>query len=69
VCAWSEYVPGEIVELAETLDASMIAMGTHGRTGLARVALGSVTMAVAHRAPCPVLTVRPAHLDGYASGA
>lgn len=62
--AWSDHVPGEILRLADTLDASMIAMGTHGRTALPRVALGSVTMQVTHRAPCPVLTVRPAHLDG-----
>ena len=62
--AWSDYAPGEILHLAETLDASMIAMGTHGRSGLARVALGSVTMEVTHRAHCPVLTVRPAHLSG-----
>ena len=61
---WSDHVPGEILRLADTLDASMIAMGTHGRTALPRVALGSVTMQVTHRAPCPVLTVRPAHLDG-----
>ncbi len=62
--SWSDHVPGEILHLADTLDASMIAMGTHGRSGLPRVALGSVTMQVTHRAPCPVLTIRPAHLEG-----
>jgi nucleotide-binding universal stress UspA family protein len=62
--AWSDHVPGEILHLADTLDASMVAMGTHGRSALPRVALGSVTMQVTHRAPCPVLTVRPAHLEG-----
>jgi universal stress protein A len=35
-------------------------MGTHGRTGLARVVLGSVTEAVVRDAPCPVLTVHSA---------
>ncbi len=60
--AWSSYIPGEIIHLADTLAASMIAMGTHGRSGLARLALGSVTMAVVHRAACPVLTTRPGGL-------
>ena len=60
--AWNRYVPGEILHLAHTLRVSMIAMATHGHTGLAQVALGSVTMAVAHGAPCPVLTARPTDL-------
>jgi nucleotide-binding universal stress UspA family protein len=33
--------------------------GTHGRTGLDRVLLGSVAERVLRLAPCPVLTVRP----------
>jgi nucleotide-binding universal stress UspA family protein len=37
----------------------LIAMGTHGRTGFLRLALGSVTRRVLHDAPCPVLTVGP----------
>jgi nucleotide-binding universal stress UspA family protein len=48
-----------IVEYARDVLASLIAMATHGRTGFARFALGSVTSAVVHRAPCPVLVVRP----------
>jgi nucleotide-binding universal stress UspA family protein len=48
-----------IVDYACQVRASLIAMSTHGRTGLARVALGSVTAAVVHDAPCPVLVVRP----------
>ena len=35
----------------------MIAMGTHRRHGVKRMALGSVTMSVVHHAPCPVLAV------------
>jgi nucleotide-binding universal stress UspA family protein len=48
-----------IVDYVRDVRASLIAMSTHGRTGLARVALGSVTGAVVHDAPCPVLVVRP----------
>jgi nucleotide-binding universal stress UspA family protein len=36
----------------------LVVMGTHGRTGLARILLGSVTEQVVRHAPCPVLTVR-----------
>jgi nucleotide-binding universal stress UspA family protein len=51
-----------IVDYARGVPASLIAMATHGRTGLARLALGSVTVAVVHDAPCPVLVVRPSGL-------
>ena len=43
---------------AEDLRADLIVMGTHGRTGLAHVFLGSVAERTLRRAPCPVLTVR-----------
>jgi nucleotide-binding universal stress UspA family protein len=33
-------------------------MGTHGRTGVARLLLGSVAEQVVRLAPCPVLTIR-----------
>jgi nucleotide-binding universal stress UspA family protein len=45
---------------AEDLPASLIAMATHGRTGLARSALGSVAADVTRTAPCPVLLHRSA---------
>lgn len=51
-----------IAEHALDVGASMIAMATHGRTGLPRVVLGSVAMEIAHQAPCPVLVHRPLHL-------
>jgi nucleotide-binding universal stress UspA family protein len=47
-----------IVEFAESLRSPLIAMTTHGRTGLARMVAGSVTMAVVHRAPCAVVVTR-----------
>ena len=50
----------EIVRLARARRASLITMGTHGRTGVRRLLLGSVAARVAAMAPCPVLTVRRA---------
>jgi nucleotide-binding universal stress UspA family protein len=47
----------EIVRTAELEQASMIVMGTHGRTGVRRVLMGSVAEHVVREAPCPVLTV------------
>ena len=47
-----------IVKLAEQRGCELIVMGTHGRTGLARVLLGSVAENVVRHAHCPVLTVR-----------
>ena len=51
-----------IVDLAQREQAPLIAMATHGRTGLNRVIVGSVTNNAVHDAPCPVLTVRPPEL-------
>jgi nucleotide-binding universal stress UspA family protein len=39
--------------------ADMIVLGTHGRTGLSRLVVGSVASRVVATAPCPVLTVKP----------
>ncbi len=50
----------EIVKIAEEERADMIVTGTHGRSGLDRVLLGSVAERVIRLAPCPVLTVRQA---------
>jgi nucleotide-binding universal stress UspA family protein len=49
----------EICHAAAELDADLIVMGTHGRTGLRHVILGSVAEKVVRRAPCAVLTVHP----------
>lgn len=47
-----------IVEHAESLGVGLIVMGTHGRTGMAHLLMGSVAEYVMRHAPCPVLTVR-----------
>jgi nucleotide-binding universal stress UspA family protein len=47
-----------IIEHAATGDFDLIVLGTHGRTGLAHVLLGSVAERVVRLAPCPVLTVK-----------
>jgi nucleotide-binding universal stress UspA family protein len=48
-----------IVETARSMKADLIIMGTHGRSGLQRALLGSVTEAVLHDSETPVLTVTP----------
>ena len=55
----AEGVPHKaIVRVARREGADLIVMGTHGRTGLSRLLLGSVAARVIALAPCPVLTVR-----------
>ena len=46
-----------ILAKAEAMEADLLAMGTHGRSGFARLVLGSVTERVLRQATCPVLTV------------
>jgi nucleotide-binding universal stress UspA family protein len=46
-----------LVWAARKTSADLIVMGTHKRSPLARLALGSVASAVVHRAPCSVLVV------------
>jgi nucleotide-binding universal stress UspA family protein len=53
-----------IVEFADSRRSPLVAMTTHGRTGLARIAVGSVTMAVVRRSACPVLVMRSRDLVG-----
>ena len=50
----------EIVDVARDLGAGMIVMGTHGRSGVSRLLMGSTAQSVLTRAECPVLVVRPA---------
>jgi nucleotide-binding universal stress UspA family protein len=48
--------PTMILQQATTLRSDLILMGTRGRQGITRFVLGSVSHAVLHKAPCPVLT-------------
>lgn len=55
----TEGSPGdEIVAAAKSFGADLIVIGSHGRTGITRVLMGSVAEAVMRHAPCPVLVVR-----------
>jgi universal stress protein A len=47
-----------ILRAAEELPAQLLVLGTHGRTGLTRLALGSVAESVVRGSPCSVLIVR-----------
>jgi nucleotide-binding universal stress UspA family protein len=48
----------EIIDYATKHNIDLIAMATHGRSGLAHVLLGSVAEKVVRKAPCPVLTIK-----------
>lgn len=48
----------EILRAAEETKCDVILMGTHGRTGLSRLLMGSVAEQVVRKAPCPVVTVK-----------
>jgi len=49
----------QIIQYARENNIDLIVMGTHGRTGLPHVFMGSVAERVVQHARCPVLTVRP----------
>ena len=53
----------EILRFAAEVEADLVVLGTHGRTGFERLVLGSVTEKVLRKAHCPVLTVPP-HAEG-----
>jgi nucleotide-binding universal stress UspA family protein len=62
----TEVVIGPVIEsivqeAARNYD--LVVMATHCRTGLSRIALGSVAEAVTHHAPCPVLLIPPVVLE------
>jgi universal stress protein A len=49
----------EIARFAKEREADMIIVATHGRTGLARVVMGSTAESLLREAPCQVLVVKP----------
>jgi universal stress protein A len=51
-------VDGEILRVAHDSHCDMIVLGTHGRSGLGRILMGSVAEAVLRKAKCPVLVVK-----------
>ncbi|HXU03734.1 MAG TPA: universal stress protein [Polyangia bacterium] len=58
VVVQSSEIPRIVTDAARELCADLIAMGTHGLTGVRRLLLGSVAEHVVRHAPCPVVTVR-----------
>jgi nucleotide-binding universal stress UspA family protein len=48
----------EILELAQSEDVGMIVVGSHGRTGVRRFLLGSVSSRIVSHAPCSVLVIK-----------
>jgi nucleotide-binding universal stress UspA family protein len=48
----------EILDEAQESKVDLIVMGTHGRSGLGRLLMGSVAESVVRKAACPVLTVK-----------
>jgi len=52
-----------ICSIAEELGVDVIVLGSHGRTGLSRLFLGSTSEHVIRHAPCPVLVVREAQSE------
>lgn len=55
-------LPETILTFAQTQHTDLIVMGTHGRQGIDRMTMGSVTEKVLRKSQCPVLVVRrPAH--------
>ncbi|MFT5683686.1 MAG: nucleotide-binding universal stress UspA family protein [Myxococcota bacterium] len=54
----SGHAPEQILSVLDSGDFDLIVMGTHGRTGLDRVLIGSVAERVIRRSPIPVLVAR-----------
>ena len=55
--------PGEIIDLAQKTSDNIVAMSTHGRSGMGRWVLGSVTDRVVAYCGDPVLVIRPNHRE------
>ena len=58
------YVAQSLLERLKHGNYDLVVMGTHGRTGLSHLLLGSVAERIVRLAPCPVLTIRvPKHRE------
>lgn len=53
----------EIIRYAKTNDIDLIVIGTHGRSGVEHIIFGSTAEKVVRKAPCPVLSVKPAQRE------
>lgn len=49
----------EIIDYVKEQDIGLVVMGTHGRSGIEHILIGSVAEKVVRKSPCPVLTIRP----------
>jgi nucleotide-binding universal stress UspA family protein len=49
----------EIIDYATKENIDMVVIGTHGRSGLMHILMGSIAERVVRLSPCPVLTVKP----------
>lgn len=52
-------IPTVVSAMVQELETDLVIAGTHGRTGLGRLIMGSVAEEILRQAPCPVLTVGP----------
>jgi nucleotide-binding universal stress UspA family protein len=53
----------EIIRYAKANNVDLIVIGTHGRSGMEHIIFGSTAEKVVRKAPCPVLSVRPAQRE------
>jgi nucleotide-binding universal stress UspA family protein len=49
----------EIIDYIREAGIDLVVMGTHGRSGVEHILIGSVAEKVVRKSPCPVLTIRP----------
>jgi nucleotide-binding universal stress UspA family protein len=49
----------EIIDYIKTEGIDLVVMGTHGKSGIEHILIGSVAEKVVRKSPCPVLTIRP----------
>jgi nucleotide-binding universal stress UspA family protein len=49
----------EIIDYVKSESIDLIVMGTHGRSGIEHILIGSVAEKIVRKSPCPVLTIRP----------